>query len=110
MKLSKILSLKHGGKDWILKKEDDYSTLEWNEETPKPTEQELLDAVPQLEVDLKWEEIRRKRNKLLEESDYTQLDDSPRNKVAWRTYRQSLRDLPNSEGNPNDIVFPEKPE
>jgi hypothetical protein len=42
-------------------------------------------------------ELRRIRNRLLRESDWTQLMDSPlaeEKKQAWAVYRQLLRDLP----------------
>ncbi len=41
--------------------------------------------------------IRRERDKLLKESDWTQLADSPlsnEERLAYTTYRQALRDLP----------------
>jgi hypothetical protein len=41
--------------------------------------------------------IRAQRNKLLAESDWTQLADvnlSPEQKEAWKIYRQTLRDFP----------------
>ena len=57
--------------------------------------------------------LRSKRNKLLADSDYIVLADSPVNdKANWLTYRQSLRDL--TEGlstveQVNSVVFPTKP-
>jgi hypothetical protein len=45
------------------------------------------------------EDIRKTRNQLLLESDWTQASDSPltdAKKTAWATYRQSLRDVPSS--------------
>lgn len=51
------------------------------------------------------------RNQLLAESDWTQFNDSPLTgelKTSWATYRQTLRDLPASEGWPN-ITFPDTP-
>ena len=57
--------------------------------------------------------LRAKRNKLLADSDYIVLADSPVNdKANWLTYRQSLRDL--TEGlstveQVNSVVFPTKP-
>ena len=40
--------------------------------------------------------LRHKRNRLLTESDWTVLPDSPiANKTAWQTYRTELRDLTN---------------
>jgi len=55
------------------------------------------------------EEARDKRNTLLTSSDYTQLSDSPRDKQAWATYRQALRDITDQEGFPETIVWPVKP-
>jgi hypothetical protein len=58
-------------------------------------------------------DLRSKRNKLLADSDYIVLADSPVNdKANWLTYRQSLRDL--TEGlstveQINSVVFPVKP-
>tara|TARA_R100000234_G_C4928640_1_gene147452 strand:- start:50 stop:280 length:231 start_codon:yes stop_codon:yes gene_type:complete len=43
------------------------------------------------------EDIRKTRNKLLQESDWTQSSDSPltdSKKTEWATYRQNLRDVP----------------
>jgi len=45
------------------------------------------------------EDIRKTRNQLLLESDWTQASDSPltdSKKTEWATYRQSLRDVPSS--------------
>ena len=58
--------------------------------------------------------IREKRNKLLAESDWTQVGDAVlENKEEWKTYRQALRDLP-SQVEPKlnedmDALFPTKP-
>ena len=46
-----------------------------------------------------WEELRRKRNVRLQISDWTQQADcslSDSKKAEWATYRQTLRDLPNT--------------
>jgi hypothetical protein len=61
---------------------------------------------------LLWEDIRKQRNKLLLESDWTQLSDSPlspEKKTEWSVYRQELRDI-TSQPDPNNIVWPTKPE
>jgi hypothetical protein len=51
--------------------------------------------------------IRQERNKLLAESDWRVLPDSPiTNKVEWYAYRQSLRDLPEIAVNNNFINTP----
>lgn len=57
----------------------------------------------------RWERIRLWRNRLLAASDLKMIEDAPWDKAAWATYRQSLRDLPESVTNPADIVFPNPP-
>lgn len=38
--------------------------------------------------------MRHHRNRLLAESDWTQIADAPVDKAAWAAYRQELRDFP----------------
>jgi hypothetical protein len=55
--------------------------------------------------------MREKRDRLLLESDWTQLPDvsiSEEKKQAWRSYRKALRDLPGQKGFPY-VDFPAKP-
>ena len=59
-------------------------------------------------VGAQWPVIRAERNKLLVESDWTQLPDAPVDAAAWATYRQALRDI-TTEANPFAIVWPESP-
>tara|TARA_R100000781_G_C4040310_1_gene113737 strand:+ start:358 stop:702 length:345 start_codon:yes stop_codon:yes gene_type:complete len=61
--------------------------------------------------DEKFKEVRSKRDKLLNECDYTQLDDSTYagTKDEWKTYRQTLRDITKGVTDPDTIVFPEEP-
>ena len=66
-------------------------------------------------LDGEWENIRRKRDKLLTESDWTQANDTPltdANVAKWKTYRTSLRDLPSDQSSKtkySDITWPTKP-
>jgi len=56
------------------------------------------------------EEIRKERNKLLAESDWTQLPDAVlSNKADWDLYRKSLRDLPSNTINPFSVEWPKDP-
>ena len=59
-------------------------------------------------VGAQWNVIRAERNKLLVESDWTQLPDAPVDAAAWATYRQALRDI-TDQANPFTIVWPESP-
>lgn len=40
------------------------------------------------------ERMRRRRDQMLRDSDWTQLPDVPVSSAAWATYRQELRDAP----------------
>ncbi len=57
----------------------------------------------------KWINIRETRNLLLSHTDFYALSDSTLTN-EMQTYRQQLRDLPASTSNPNDVVFPTKPQ
>lgn len=61
----------------------------------------------------KLNDLRNKRNRLLQESDWTQtVSDIPMSeekKEEWRIYRQALRDLPENV-DINNVVYPQKPE
>jgi hypothetical protein len=54
--------------------------------------------------------VRKHRNTLLSDSDWTQVADAPVNKAAWATYRQSLRDVTLQAGFPWNVSWPVKPE
>lgn len=60
-----------------------------------------------LDTYLLIQRIRMKRDRLLQESDWTQLIDAPVDREAWAVYRQALRDLPQQEGFPGEVVWPE---
>jgi len=59
--------------------------------------------------ELKWESIRGFRNRLLSESDWTQLSDYPLEKNLWENYRTELRNIPQNFVNPEDVIWPSKP-
>ena len=59
----------------------------------KPTEQECIDGLAQLQLDYALNELRTKRNRLLAETDYLALSDNTLSD-DMKTYRQNLRDLP----------------
>ena len=87
--------------------------IEFYNGTPPIPKEQILAIIPQVELDMALDNLRAKRNKLLADSDYIVLADSPVNdKANWLTYRQSLRDL--TEGlstveQVNSVVFPTKP-
>lgn len=67
---------------------------------PEPTQEEKEQAG------------RNKRNLRLTFTDWTQLPDAPltaEQKAAYAVYRQALRDVPEQEGFPDAIEWPEEP-
>jgi hypothetical protein len=68
------------------------------------TEKEIKERTEQ-----KQHDIRYTRDKLLKESDWTQFRDVPVDQDAWAIYRKALRDIPQQEGFPWDVTWPEKP-
>jgi hypothetical protein len=80
-------------------------------DTPMTAEEEaehLASLRPRIEV--VTEKVRLLRNNLLANTDWTQVNDAPVDKVVWATYRQALRDVPSQSGFPNQVVWPTKPE
>jgi len=63
-----------------------------------------------------WYAVRLKRDDLVGFSDWTQVADSPLSdskKAEWATYRQALRDIPETYSDAtslDDIIWPTKPE
>jgi len=53
--------------------------------------------------------VRTERNSRLAACDWTQVADSPVDKAAWATYRQSLRDITSQPGFPWEITWPTSP-
>ena len=63
-----------------------------------------------------YEALRSERNRLLEQSDWTQVGDlvssgsmTSTKLDEWKTYRQSLRDLPANTADPSNVTWPTKP-
>jgi hypothetical protein len=98
-----ILKKHYDGKLWGIA--EDYSTLEWLDETPKPTNEELI-ILWNMEYDYLKEIMRKERNQLLKDCDHCALPDFP-NRENYILYRQELRELP--ENWTIDTPFPQKP-
>ena len=64
------------------------------------------------DIPMTADEARAQRDKLLAETDWTQVLDAPidaTTREAYRVYRQALRDIPEQEGFPDTIIWPELP-
>jgi len=62
----------------------------------------------ELPEDVAAANVRSYRDRLLTETDWTQVADAPVNKEAWATYRQALRDVSLQEGFPWVVEWPIK--
>lgn len=68
--------------------------------------------IQQLDEEQAAANVRSYRDRLLQESDWTQLADSPLNadaKMAWALYRETLRMVPQQAGFPWDVQWPPVP-
>lgn len=117
MKLAKI---ENGAVENIIVVDPD-NIPDWCSDWPEATEEtqvgggydgKSFSEPPEPPVDLEKlaADIRAKRSQLLAASDWTQVADAPVDQVAWATYRQALRDIPQQAGFPTDITWPTKPE
>ena len=92
---------------------DDINTCEitWHNGTTPISKADIEAQLPIVELDMAMEDLRAKRNKLLQETDHYALSDQTLSD-DMRTYRQSLRDI--TEGlttvdEVSAVAFPTKP-
>ena len=80
-------------------------SLSWSlEKIPEKTEEEKLTEARQ--------SVRSKRDSLISDTDYLLCADYPisaEDLKAVKAYRQALRDVPQQEGFPFEVVWPELP-
>ena len=101
---------------------DDYSRFIWLDKIQKkPSQQQIEEKIVQLKAAEPYRLLREERNKLIAETDWTQLKDIDLDIIRernWKNYRQALRDLP-AKSNPkldsygnldmSSITWPTKP-
>lgn len=119
---AEALSILYPTSQWVVR-DNSYNSLEWmSEDIPKPTKQELDEKIAQLEAGEPMRVVREVRNYLLMHCDWTQGADIRALRgaewcSAWDSYRQALRDLTESNIDPQvdevgvitNVVWPEKP-
>ena len=90
--------------------EECYNNLDLNGKD-KPDKEDFSKKVNERAVYYQMEELRRFRDKLLTESDWTQSRDlTLTNDEAWKKYRQDLRDLPQTTTDIINVIYPTKPQ
>lgn len=116
-----IITILRPGAEFTITDDNNYNNIVWTDTTQtKPTEEEIISKINELNTILGWEILRIERNKLLKETDkymvldYPNLSESKKNE--WITYRQLLRDLPlnanpsvNEESELINITWPQQP-
>ena len=106
-----VLTALYPDAEWSLSG-DSYDGLVWHSEGDAPSQAELDAAWPQVDSDRKWAAVRAERDRLLAASDWTQMPDNALDAptiAAWAAYRQELRDVPQTQDDPDSIVWPEAP-
>ena len=99
-----------------------YSGIDWLDKSQtQPTEDEVNTKIAELEAAEPFRLLRIERNKLIAETDWTQLKDIDLDIIRerdWKNYRQALRDLPskstpkldvNGELDMTSVTWPDKP-
>lgn len=82
---------------------------------PRPGPQHTFDYKAKAWTDTRtpetqWQVVRRQRDALLTQSDWTQLPDVPlATKETWAIYRQALRDI-TDQSDPFNVVWPVAPD
>ena len=88
-------------------------TMGWSEANEELAKREAYNGEVTVEdIPMTDEEARAQRDKLLAETDWTQVLDAPidaETREAYRAYRQALRDIPEQDGFPETITWPELP-
>lgn len=93
---------------------DNYEGLIWmDENTPKPSKQELVMECEKIINEQPWKVLRKQRDILIASTDKYATIDYPhtneQSKQAWLDYRQALRDLPSVTIDVNNPVWPQSP-
>ena len=112
-----LLSLKPNCQ-WTIEGEEVSGLIWLDENSEKPTDEELYDKIAELRAAKPMRLLREERNRRLQETDWKDLPSYPgTDQEEWRTYRQALRDLPSTaspkldeQGNLTNVSWPTKPE
>lgn len=91
---------------------NDFIGQTWSNDVLISSVEQLPDVTIEIDEPSAYDSLREDRNRALVASDWTQFNDSPLSdakKQEWATYRQHLRDLPNTTVDPENAIWPTKP-
>ena len=90
---------------------DDIDQIVWHEGTTPISKADIEAQFPIIELDTAMQDLRAKRNKLLQDTDFYGMSDNTMSS-EMATYRQALRDITSgitTVEQANAVVFPTKP-
>ena len=93
MDYSHALIKNYFGTKWKMEDATDYDTLEWYDETSKPSKDDLDTKLAEINAAEPLRLLRLERDRLLKDTDWRASSDLNLPE-SWRSYRQALRDLP----------------
>jgi hypothetical protein len=94
---------------------DDINTITWHNGTPPISKADIEAQLPIVEFDMAMADLRAKRNKDLQDSDWTQLPDNTltsEQRNAWMQFRTELRNITNGLNTVEQVKnvdYPDKP-
>ena len=91
--------------------DNDINTIEWLNGTTPISKADIEAQFPIVELDTAMQDLRAKRNKLLQDTDFYGMSDNTMSS-DMTTYRQALRDITSgitTVAQANAVVFPTKP-
>ena len=95
--------------------DDDINTIVWENGTTPIPKADIQAQFPIVEFDMAMEDLRSKRNKDLQDSDWTQLPDNTltsEQRNAWMQFRTELRNITNGLNTVEQVKnvdYPDKP-
>ena len=90
---------------------DDINQIIWHDGTTPISKSDIEAQFPIVELDNAMQDLRAKRNKLLQDTDFYGMSDNTMSS-EMATYRQALRDITSgitTVAQANAVVFPTKP-
>ena len=117
MDYSTVLVKNYLGTKWKMEDATDYDTLEWYDETSKPSKDDLDTKLTELQNAEPMRLLRIERDRRIAKTDWRASVDLTISN-DWKAYRQALRDLPasanptlNSNGmlNMSSVTWPTEP-
>ena len=94
---------------------NDITTIQWHNETTPISKADIEAQFPAVEFDMAIKDLRVKRNKDLQDSDWTQLPDNTltsEQRNAWMLFRTELRNITDgltTVEQVNNVDYPDKP-